>query len=111
LVDANGSPRLADFGFLNIMVESNPAFSYQSGAVCWAAPELMVLWEGQTMQCATKSSDIYALGCIMLQVSVSFTFVYDAHTVLAGAIWQTALLVDQDCTASHGIQVQIQRAH
>lgn len=68
LVDADGSPRLADFGVSNIMVESNPAFSYQTGAVRWAAPELIVLHEGQTVPCATKSSDIYALGCIMLQV-------------------------------------------
>lgn len=63
------------------MVESNPAFSYQTGAVRWAAPELIVLHDGKTVPCATKSSDIYALGCIMLQVSVSFTFVYDAETV------------------------------
>jgi serine/threonine protein kinase len=111
LVAADGSPRLADFGILNSVVGSNPAFSYQTGAVRWAAPELIVLQEGQTVQCATKSSDIYALGCIMLQVSVPFTFVYDADTVLTGALWQTALLVDQDCTASHGIQVQIPRAH
>lgn len=93
------------------MVESNPAFSYQTGAVRWAAPELIVLHDGKTVPCATKSSDIYALGCIMLQVSVSFTFVYDAETVSAGAIRQTALLVDQDCPASHGIKVQIPRTH
>ncbi|KAG2070493.1 kinase-like protein [Suillus decipiens] len=68
LVAADGSPRLADFGVSNIMVESNPAFSYQTGAVRWAAPELVVLQDGETVQCATKSSDIYALGCIMLQV-------------------------------------------
>ncbi|KAG2351113.1 hypothetical protein BDR07DRAFT_1502576 [Suillus spraguei] len=68
LVAADGSPRLADFGVSNIMVESNPAFSYQTGAVRWAAPELVVLQDGDTVQCATKSSDIYALGCIMLQV-------------------------------------------
>ncbi|KAG1726608.1 kinase-like domain-containing protein, partial [Suillus lakei] len=68
LVAADGSPRLADFGVSNIMVESNPAFSYQTGAVRWAAPELIVLEIGQTVQCATKFSDIYALGCIMLHV-------------------------------------------
>ncbi|KAG2753109.1 kinase-like protein [Suillus brevipes Sb2] len=68
LVDTDGSPRLADFGVSNIMVESNPAFSYQTGAVRWAAPELIVLQDGKTVPCATKSSDIYALGCIMLQV-------------------------------------------
>ncbi|KAG2140931.1 kinase-like domain-containing protein [Suillus bovinus] len=68
LIAADGSPRLADFGVSNIMVKSNPAFSYQTGAVRWAAPELIVLPEGQTVQFATQSSDIYALGCIILQV-------------------------------------------
>ncbi|KAG1721986.1 kinase-like domain-containing protein [Suillus paluster] len=73
LVAADGSPRLADFGVSNIMVKSNPAFSYHTGAVRWAAPELIVHQEGQTVQCATKFSDIYALGCIMLQASLIFT--------------------------------------
>lgn len=68
LVAADGSPRLADFGVSNIMVESNPAFSYQIGAVRWAAPELIVLEVGQTVQFATKFSDIYSLGCIMFHV-------------------------------------------
>lgn len=68
LVDTDGSPRLADFGISNIMVGSNPAFSYQTGAVRWAAPELIILHDGETVPCATKSSDVYALGCIMLQV-------------------------------------------
>ncbi|KAG2062404.1 kinase-like protein [Suillus hirtellus] len=68
-IAADGSPRLADFGVSNIMIASNPAFNYQSGAVRWAAPELIDLSEDEPVRCATKSSDIYALGCIMLQVS------------------------------------------
>ncbi|KAJ8588957.1 kinase-like protein [Rhizopogon salebrosus TDB-379] len=68
LVAADGSPRLADFGISNIIVASNPAFSYHTGAVRWAAPELIIVPEGQTVQRTTKSSDIYSLGCIMLQV-------------------------------------------
>lgn len=68
LVAADGSPRLADFGISNIMVQSNPAFSYHTGAVRWVAPELIDSPEDQPVQCATKSTDIYALGGIMLQV-------------------------------------------
>ncbi|KAG1730476.1 kinase-like domain-containing protein, partial [Suillus lakei] len=68
LVAADGSPRLADFGISNIMVQSNPAFSYHNGAVRWVAPELLDPPEDQPIQCATKSTDIYALGGIMLQV-------------------------------------------
>jgi serine/threonine protein kinase len=68
LVAADGSPRLADFGISNIMVQSNPAFSYHTGAVRWVAPELLDPPESQSIQCATKFTDIYALGGIMLQV-------------------------------------------
>ncbi|KAG0700570.1 kinase-like domain-containing protein [Suillus ampliporus] len=68
LVAADGSVRLGDFGLSNILRESNPTFFYQVGAIRWAAPELLVSPEDQVVQCATKSSDIYSLGCIILQV-------------------------------------------
>ncbi|KAG1719388.1 kinase-like domain-containing protein [Suillus lakei] len=77
LVDSRGCVRLADFGQSIILVEapnpimaqSNPAFSYHTGAARWVAPELLEPPEDQPIQCATKSTDIYALGGIMLQVS------------------------------------------
>lgn len=68
LIAADGSPRLTDFSISNIMVQSNPAFSYHTGAVRWVAPELLDPPGDQPIQCATKSTDIYALGGIMLQV-------------------------------------------
>ncbi|KAJ8586613.1 kinase-like protein [Rhizopogon salebrosus TDB-379] len=69
LIAADGSPRLADFGISNIVMLTNPAFHHHTGAVRWAAPEFMVIPEDQiTIQYGTKSSDIYALGGIMLQV-------------------------------------------
>jgi serine/threonine protein kinase len=69
LIAADGSPRLADFGISNIVMLTNPAFSHHTGAVRWAAPEFMVFPEDQTtIQYGTNSSDIYALGGIMLQV-------------------------------------------
>ncbi|KAJ8587875.1 kinase-like protein [Rhizopogon salebrosus TDB-379] len=69
LIAADGSPRLADFGISNIVMLTNPAFSHHTGAVRWAAPEFMVIPDDQiTIQYGTKSSDIYALGGIMLQV-------------------------------------------
>lgn len=67
LVAADGSPRLADFSLSNIMIESNMAFSYHTGAVRWAAPEL-IIHESHIVQCPTKFCDIYSLGCIMLEV-------------------------------------------
>ncbi|KAJ8587883.1 kinase-like protein [Rhizopogon salebrosus TDB-379] len=68
LIAADGSPRLADFGISNIVMLSNPEFSHHTGAVRWAAPEFMSIPDDQTVQCGTISSDIYALGGIMLQV-------------------------------------------
>jgi hypothetical protein len=54
---------------------SNPAFSHHTGAVRWAAPEFMTTPEDQTVLYGTVSSDIYALGGIMLQV-LSFSVSY-----------------------------------
>jgi serine/threonine protein kinase len=69
LIAADGSPRIADFGISNIVMLSNAAFSHHAGAVRWTAPEIVVIPEDQTIiQYGTKSSDIYALGGIMLQV-------------------------------------------
>ncbi|KAJ8580609.1 kinase-like protein [Rhizopogon salebrosus TDB-379] len=69
LIAADGSPRIADFGISNIVMLSNAAFSHHTGAVRWTAPEIVVIPEDQTIiQYGTKSSDIYALGGIMLQV-------------------------------------------
>ncbi|KAG2132083.1 kinase-like domain-containing protein [Suillus clintonianus] len=68
LVAADGSPRIAGFGISNIVIQSSPAFSYHTGGVRWAAPELLDPPEDQPVQYATKFSDIYSLGCVMLQV-------------------------------------------
>jgi len=75
LIATDGSPRLADFGISNIIRQTDTTFSYHPGAVRWAAPECMILPEEQTIQCGTKSGDIYALGCIMFQVLVSYWLV------------------------------------
>ncbi|KAG2053220.1 kinase-like protein [Suillus hirtellus] len=86
LIAADGSPRLADFGVSNIMVQSNPEFSFHSGAIRWVAPELIDLLEGQAVPCATKSSDIYALGCIMLEVlygELPYWWIKQARLVIA----------------------------
>ncbi|KAG1729781.1 kinase-like domain-containing protein [Suillus lakei] len=58
LVAADGSPRISDFGTSNIMVQSNPAFSYHTGALRCIAPELLNPPEDQLIQCATKSTDV-----------------------------------------------------
>jgi len=86
LIAADGSPRLADFGVSNIMVQSNPEFSFHNGAVRWVAPELIDLLEGQAVPYATKSSDIYALGCIMLEVlygKLPYWWIKQANSVIA----------------------------
>jgi len=68
-------------------------FSCHTGAYRWAAPERIT--EEDITQCTTKSSDIYALGCIMLEVLPLIGFVDTDQRYFPGSIWETALLVDQ----------------
>ena len=75
LIATDGSPRLAGFSMLNITRQSDPEFSFQPGSIRWIAPECLDVMDGETLLSneATllrniKSSDIYSLGCIMLQV-------------------------------------------
>jgi len=101
LIATDGTPRLADFGISNIIRQSDTTFSYHPGAVRWVAPECMILpdelpeklpetlleklleklleelpeEQAEAIQCGTKSGDIYALGCIMLQVLISYWLV------------------------------------
>ncbi|KAG1785789.1 kinase-like domain-containing protein [Suillus plorans] len=103
LVAADGSPRLANFHFSNTMAESNPAFSYHNGAVRWVAPELLDPPE-DTVQCATKSSDIYALGCIMLEVlygKVPYRWLKSAVHVVSAKFKRTEPIDDTSQIQAH----------
>ena len=75
-------------------MQANPTYSFHTGAVRWVAPELMIVPEDHIIPCVTKSSDIYALGGIMLQVLSLSSALLVTLTCATGAIWETALLVD-----------------
>lgn len=71
LINGRGEPLLADFGlsFLGMeLTESSYFSSCKPGNVRWAAPELFIdLPDGSPCRACVKS-DIYSVGCVMLQV-------------------------------------------
>jgi len=75
-------------------MQANPTYSFHTGAVRWVAPELMTVLEDQIVPCGTKSSDIYALGGIMLQVLSLSLVLLVTLTCATGPIWETSILVD-----------------
>jgi serine/threonine protein kinase len=80
LIDRNGDAYLADFGLSVILVESDNLDykSYSCGAIRWLAPELIGLPELESIPNGSddniafpkpnSQSDVFSLGCIMLQV-------------------------------------------
>ncbi|KAG2127097.1 kinase-like domain-containing protein [Suillus clintonianus] len=80
LIDRDGNAFLADFGLSVALAEGDRSYynSYSSGAVRWLAPELMGSPEPENtadirdseddFQKPNIQSDMFSLGCIMLQV-------------------------------------------
>lgn len=82
LIDRRGEPLLADFGlsFLDVELTGNSYFtSCKPGNVRWAAPELLILQGDGSPYRACARSDIYSVGCVMLQV-LSGRVPYDIWT-------------------------------
>lgn len=77
MIDANGTAILSDFA-LSTLVDGHgsPLFGQSEpelGMVRWTAPESLTRENGNaTRNVATKRSDIYAFGGIMLQVCDGF---------------------------------------
>jgi len=73
LVDEDGRACLADYDFADILASSATNVSYTTStyyltdAIRWVAPELIVSEDEMPMP--TMPSDVYSLGCVMLQVS------------------------------------------
>ncbi|KAG1733116.1 kinase-like domain-containing protein [Suillus lakei] len=80
MIDHDGNAFLADFGLSVALAEGDRSYynSYSSGAVRWLAPELIGSPESESITDVRDSdidfpkpnsqSDIFSLGCIMLQV-------------------------------------------
>ncbi|OAX31540.1 kinase-like protein [Rhizopogon vinicolor AM-OR11-026] len=75
VIDSNGNALLADFGLSAALAEGNRSYgdSYLTDAVRWMAPELTDIDTDENTRPSrvprpTKQSDIFSLGCIMLEV-------------------------------------------
>jgi serine/threonine protein kinase len=74
VIDRNGIAVLADFGLSVALVEADRSYynSYSVGAVRWLAPELASVDHENVGNAdfpkPTRQSDIFSLGCIMLEV-------------------------------------------
>ncbi|KAG2131264.1 kinase-like domain-containing protein [Suillus bovinus] len=69
LIDSRGDAHVTDFGLSAILAEcdSSSCETYYSGSIRWAAPELINLTDEEAGK-PTTCSDVYSLGCILLQV-------------------------------------------
>jgi serine/threonine protein kinase len=106
LIDGKGEPLLADFGlsFLDIELTGKSYFtSCKPGNVRWAAPELLIPLQDGSMRRACVKSDIYSVGCVMLQVSEDvmsyYRYVKSATQVLSGCvpyhIWNDFVVISE----------------
>ncbi|KAG1733349.1 kinase-like domain-containing protein [Suillus paluster] len=81
MIDSDGNAFLADFGLSVALADADKSYynSYSSGAIRWLAPELMgnpepASIDGDATVCdddfpkPNSQSDIFSLGCIMLEV-------------------------------------------
>src|SRR5258707_15773018 len=71
LIDERGEPLLAAFrlSFLDIELTGKSYFtSCKPGNVRWAAPELEIPLQDGSLCRACVKSDIYSVGCVMLQL-------------------------------------------
>lgn len=78
LIDAKGSPRLADFGLAKILNSQMSATSFKGqGSMRWQAPELIVPGDFEGIQSGTtRESDVYAFACVCLEVYQNCLFTY-----------------------------------
>ncbi|KAF9457791.1 kinase-like domain-containing protein [Collybia nuda] len=73
LVEDNGNVLLCDFGLSNIQRDGDAQFHTASTLkfnAPWAAPEVIFSYEYPDVTGATKASDVYSFGSVMLQASL-----------------------------------------
>jgi serine/threonine protein kinase len=76
-MDDNGNPRICDFGLARIIQEGGTGglttTTEHTGTERYLAPELVT----SNLPTPTTASDIYALGCLGLEVRVRFLIEYN----------------------------------
>ncbi|KAG2030107.1 kinase-like domain-containing protein [Suillus americanus] len=71
LIDRHGAARLADFG-LSISLSASASWTTTlHGNLPWMAPELFQETHDRSPVWPTKQSDVYSLGCVILQASAN----------------------------------------
>jgi serine/threonine protein kinase len=106
LINDQGEPLLADFGlsFLDMELTGKSYFtSCKPGNVRWAAPELVIPLQDGSLCRACVKSDIYSVGCVMLQVSEHvmsyYRYVKSVTQVLSGRvpydIWNDFMVISE----------------
>jgi serine/threonine protein kinase len=89
VIDSNGNAVLADFGLSIALANGDRSYynSYSIGAVRWLAPEVGGIddenIEINVIPRPTRESDIFSLGCIMLEVSPVCQTLVEFHLRLA----------------------------
>ena len=73
MIDQDGHARLADFGFLTVVLnptnQTAPSSYTVGGTIQWMSPELLILDRVGLENCRpTKQSDCYALGMVIYEV-------------------------------------------
>jgi hypothetical protein len=79
LVDANGRPRICDYGLAFIIEPSEFTSIKTAGACRWTAPEIMnppedAISANHSLALFTKESDMYAFGMTSLEVNEFLIF-------------------------------------
>lgn len=69
----DGTPMLADFGLSRVVMETSTGWTTSSsrGSCRWMAPQLFGGIENEVMVPVTVESDVWAFGCLCIEVSLS----------------------------------------